>query len=132
MLMVWYTKQELCIRWGAEVSSYFTISNRVRQGGILYPSLFAVYMDYLSSLLNTSRRRCHIDGVSINHVFYADDLCLMTLCAFALQELINNINNNVLFQTNVHIQYNNIKKSYIKNSTKNNITINTILISTIV
>ena len=31
----------------------------------------------------------------------------------------NNNNNNVLFQTNVHIQYKNIKNTYInKNSTK--------------
>ena len=43
MLMFWYTKQELCIRWGAEMSPYFTISNGVRQRGILSPSLFAVY-----------------------------------------------------------------------------------------
>ena len=42
---------------------------------------------------------------------------------------VNNNNNNVLFQTNVHIQFKNIKNTYInKNSTKNNITINTILI----
>ena len=89
MLMYWYTKQELCIRWGAEMSPYFTISNGVRQGGILSPSLFAVYMDDLSSVLNTSRIGCHIDDVCINHVFYADDLCLMAPCAIALQELIN-------------------------------------------
>ena len=75
MLMYWYTKQELCIRWGAEMSPYFTIFNGVRQGGILSPSLFAVYMDDLSSLLNISRIGCHIDDVCINHVFYADDLC---------------------------------------------------------
>ena len=29
MLMYWYTKQELCIRWGAEMSPYFTISKGV-------------------------------------------------------------------------------------------------------
>ena len=89
MLMYWYTKQELCFRWGAEMSPCFTISNGVRQGGILSLSLFAVYMDDLSSLLNTSRIGCHIDDVCINHVFYADDLCLMAPCARALQELIN-------------------------------------------
>ena len=77
MLMFWYTRQELCIRWGAEMSSFFTISNRVRQGRILSPFLFAVYMDTLSSLLNASRIGCHISDVCINHVFYADDLCLM-------------------------------------------------------
>ena len=89
MLMFWYSKQEVCIRWGTEMSSYFNISNGVRQGGILSPSLFAIYMDDLSSLLNTSRIGCHISDVCINHVFYADDLCLMAPCAIALQELIN-------------------------------------------
>ena len=89
MLMYWYTKQELCIRWGAEKSPYFTISNGVRQGGILPLSLFAVYMDDLSSLLNTSKIGCHINDVYINDVFYADDLCLMAPCAIALQELFN-------------------------------------------
>ena len=89
MLMYWYTKQELCIRCEAEMSPYFTISNGVRQGGILYPSLFAVYIDALSSLLNTSRIGCHIDDVCINHVFHSEDLCLMPPCTIALQELIN-------------------------------------------
>ena len=89
MLMYWYTKQKLCIRWGAEMSPYFTIFNAVRQGGILSLSLFAVYMDDLSSLLNTSRIECHIDDVCINQEFHADDLCLMAPCAIALQELIN-------------------------------------------
>ena len=89
MLLYWYTKQELCIKWGVEMSPYFTISNGVRQGGILTPSLIAVYMDDLSSLLNMSRIRCPIDDVCINHVFYEDDLCLMAPCAIALQELIN-------------------------------------------
>ena len=55
----------------------FTISNGVRQGGILSPSLFAVYMDDLFSLLNAGRIGCHISDVCINHVFYADELCLI-------------------------------------------------------
>ena len=89
MLMFCYPKQEVCIRWGTEMSSYFNISNGVRQGGILSQSLLAIYMDDLSSLLNTSRIGCHISDVCINHVFYADDLCLMAPCAMVLQELIN-------------------------------------------
>ena len=45
ILCFWYRSQELCILWGNTRSSFFTISNGVRQGGILSPKLFSVYMD---------------------------------------------------------------------------------------
>ena len=112
MLMFWYSKQEVCIRLGTEMSSYFNISNGVRQGGILSPSLFAIYMDDLSSLLNTSRIGCHISNVCINHVFYADDLCLMAPCAIALQELINIC---CLYSIEIDLNF-NATKSYCMSS----------------
>ena len=87
--MFWYSNQNLCIKWGTQKSSFFTISNGVRQGRILSPVLFSIYMDDLSVLLSQSRIGCHIEGLCIKHVFYADDLCLMAPCAIALQELIN-------------------------------------------
>ena len=89
MHIFWYSTEEVCIRWGTEMSSYFNISNGVRQGGIVSQSLFAIYIDDLSSLLNISRIGCHISDVCINHVFYVDDLCLMAPCVIALTELIN-------------------------------------------
>ena len=45
-------------------------------------------MDDLSFILSERVIGCHIDDLCINHVFYVDDLCLMALCAIALQELI--------------------------------------------
>ena len=90
------------------MSSFFTISNGVHQGGILSPSLFAVYIDDLSSLLNASRIGCHISDVCITHVFYADDLCLMVSCAIALQELLN-----IYYRYSVEVNLNfNTTKSF--------------------
>ena len=46
-------------------------------------------MGDLSNMLICSGVGCYIDNVCVNHVFYADDLCLMAPCAIALQELLN-------------------------------------------
>ena len=32
MFIFWYSKQEMCIKWGRSTSSFFTVSNGVRQG----------------------------------------------------------------------------------------------------
>ena len=108
VLLFWYSKQEICIKWGNETSSCFTISNGVRQGGILSPVLFSIYMDDLFVLLSRSGIGCHIDDLCINHVFYADDLCLKAPCAIALQELIN-----LCYEYSIGIDMNfNALKSY--------------------
>ena len=42
------------VRWGATTSTQFTVSNGAKQGGIISPILFNVYMDDLSVALNSS------------------------------------------------------------------------------
>ena len=41
----------MCVKWGNCMSDYFYISNGVRQGGILSPKLYSVYVDDLSDYL---------------------------------------------------------------------------------
>ena len=50
------------------------VSNGVRQGGILSPYIFCVYMDDLSNNLNYIQVGCIICTTLINHLMYADDL----------------------------------------------------------
>ena len=35
ILAMWYTHQKMCIRWGNAISPSFTVSNGVKQGGIV-------------------------------------------------------------------------------------------------
>ena len=51
ILLFWYSKQTVCVKWGRCISDYFSISNGIRQGGILSPKLFSVYVDDLSDKL---------------------------------------------------------------------------------
>ena len=45
LLVYWYEHQRMCVRWGGVNSSSFSVTNGVRQGGILSPYLFNVYVD---------------------------------------------------------------------------------------
>ena len=65
-------------------------------------------MDDLSNMLIRSGIGCYIDNVCVNHVFYADDLCLMAPCALALQELLN-----ICYNYSIIVDLNfNAKKSF--------------------
>ena len=60
------------IRWGNSCSTKFRVTNGVKQGGILSPALFNVYMNNLSVSLNHSGIGGSLGGNLINHLCYAD------------------------------------------------------------
>ena len=42
-----YARQQARVLWNACTSDYFTISSSVKQGGVLSPILFIIYIDWL-------------------------------------------------------------------------------------
>ncbi len=50
-----YTSQSLRVKWKNIVSNDLNVCNGVKQGGVLSPVLFAVYMDGLLRQLKDSR-----------------------------------------------------------------------------
>ena len=77
LLKHWYKEQTMQIKWGKHFSELFHVSNGVGQGGILSPYLFAVYLDDLSNERNNIKAGCYIGEVLLNHLMFADDICVL-------------------------------------------------------
>ena len=89
LLLYMYTNQKLQIRWGASVSEKFKATNGVKQGGVLSPILFSVYVDDLFKRLEESGAGCWVSNHFVGCVAYADDLSLIAPSRKGLQTLID-------------------------------------------
>ena len=89
LLFFWYLNQKMYVRWNSLLSDKFCVTNGVKQGGILSPLLFNIYMDGLSFALNEKAIGCFIKNIKFNHLMYADDIILFSPSVKGLQNLIN-------------------------------------------
>ena len=89
ILAYWYDRQTMQVKWGSVLSAPFRVGNGVRQGGLLSPSLFSLYMDDLSKKLSDCRTGCIMGNTLINHFMYADDLAIVLPSSAGFQQLLN-------------------------------------------
>ena len=89
IIAFWYQHQNMSVKWGNATSTTFTVTNGVKQGGILSPLLFNIYIDDLSLTLSKSNIGCRLGGRLINHIVYADDLCILSMSPGEMQILLD-------------------------------------------
>ena len=79
---------QLQVKWNHICSDLFLAHNGVRQGGILSPYLFNMYVNKLSTELNKGSIGCLLNQGYINHLLHADDIVLISPSAKGLQQLV--------------------------------------------
>ena len=76
-LLSWYCTRQMQVRWGDCLSEAFHVSNGVRQGSVLSPLLFSVYLDGLLSELSDCGVGCFWGSLFAGAFCYADDIVLL-------------------------------------------------------
>ena len=103
-----YSKSKCAIKCGNQRSSFFDYNRGVRQGCILSPLLFNLYLNEIPHILDYSHDTDPIvlpNGLPLNCLFYADDLVLISKSAYGLQkqiDILQNYSKNWLLKINPH------------------------------
>ena len=89
LLLDMYTRQKVQAAWNSKVSDFFTVQNGVKQGGILSPIIFCIYMDELLIRIRDSGLGCHVGHLSYAGLGYADDVTTLAPNLDALQSILH-------------------------------------------
>ena len=104
----------MSVRWGCSISKGFNVTNGVRQGGVLSPKLFNVYIDGLSNILNNCTTSGFLGGKRINHILYADDLCIVSLSSAGYYRTCYRSVINIVLVTLLHLMLRNLYACFSK------------------
>ena len=89
IIIAWYSGLRCRVRWGETFSGWFTIRAGVRQGGILSPIFYCLYIDDLVDILTGTGAGCHLRLVFLSILLYADDMALLAPSLKGLQTLLS-------------------------------------------
>ena len=83
-----YSRSEMHVQWNSTQSPPFSLNNGVKQGGVLSPILFSIYIDSLLQKLKESGLGCQVGRTFVGAFGYADDLALISPSLSGLRQMI--------------------------------------------
>ena len=95
----WYSRQRMKVKWKNRCSSYFGVCKGVRQGSVLSPSLFNLYIDGLLTQLSVSGVGARMADLYLGCLTYADDLTLVSPSIGALILMLTTLGSRDLLQS---------------------------------
>ena len=88
LLLHIYMMQTANVKWNCEYSSFFSLCNGLRQGGVISAILYCFYVDILFDRLRRKGHGCWVNGSFCGIFGYSDDNILLAPSISALQEML--------------------------------------------
>ena len=89
LIISWYSDLRCRVKWADQYSEWFSVTAGVRQGGVLSPNFYSIYVDDLLNKLRSSGKGCHFRAKFAAALFYADDMAIISPSIKGLQCLLN-------------------------------------------
>ena len=89
IIVNWYSKLSIVVRWNGNDSIPHTVLSSVRQGGVLSPVLFNAYFNCMLSNLRSLDYGCHVKNMFIGAIGYADGLLLISAGIMQLESMLD-------------------------------------------
>ena len=77
IIIFWYSHLSCRVKWENSFSDWFTVKAGVRQGGILSPDFYCLYVEDLIDILKSKKVGCYIMSVFLAALVYADDMAIL-------------------------------------------------------
>ena len=88
LILNMYLNKKIQIKWNGKLSQPFEVTNGVRQGGVLSPLFFSIYIDDLLLKLKNAGYGCNIGNYFVGALGYADDIVLLCPTKEGLRKMI--------------------------------------------
>ena len=89
IIMYWHDGLSCQVKWDDHFSDWFQITAGVRQGGVLSPDFYCLYIDDLIGKLQSLGVGCYIRNIFAAALFYADDMAVLSPSLKGLQKLLD-------------------------------------------
>ena len=88
-IISWYDGLYCRVLWDGNYSAWFHVSAGVRQGGVLSPDFYGLYVDELFTIVQASGIGCYYMSKFAAALMYADDIALLAPSMRGLQKLLH-------------------------------------------
>ena len=109
-LLYMYRQQKLRLKWNGNYSETFEVHNGVKQGGVISPILFGIYLDQLLKNLRDSRYGCSVGPYYFGCLAYADDVVLLAPSKLGLIKMLKICQD---YAQTYKLQFNGSKSQFI-------------------